>query len=99
MIPLSPEAEAQLDALLDYYEQRDRPEATRNLISALEQAADQIERAPEAGLPAPRPYPSIASLGLHWIKMGAYWFAYAVAGSTPVIAGVFYESADIPNRL
>jgi hypothetical protein len=34
-----------------------------------------------------------------WIKQCAYWFAYAIAGRRPIIAGVFYESADIPSRL
>ena len=99
MIALSPEAESQLDDLLVHYEQRERPEAIRNLIGSLEQAAARIERAPDAGLHAPRPYPSLASLGLRWIKEGAYWFAYADTAGGLVIAGVFYESADIPNRL
>ncbi len=99
MIPLSPEAESQLDELLVYYEQRERPEAVHNLIAAVEQAGAHIEQAPDSGLPAPRPYPALAALGLRWIKQGAYWFAYADPPSGPIIAGVFYVSADIPNRL
>ena len=99
MIPLSPEAEAQLDALLDHYEQLDRPEATRNLILALDQAADRIEREPAEGLPSPRPYPALADLGFQWIKVGAYWFAYVSSAQGFVVAGVFYATADIPNRI
>ena len=99
MIPLSPEAEAQLDALLDHYEQLDRPEATRSLIAALEQAASRIERQPASGLQSPRPYPELADLGFRWIKVKAYWFAYANTVHGPVIAAVFYAAADIPNRI
>lgn len=90
MIPLSPEAEKQLDEVLAHYERLGRPEATRNLIAALEDAVARIEQAPEAGLTAPRPYPSLASLGLKWVRQG---------GDGPIVAGVFYVSADIPNRL
>lgn len=99
MIPLSPEAEAQLDALRVFYEERDRLEATRRLIMAVEEAAERIERDPESGLPAPTPYPSLAALGFLWIKAGAYWIAYHDAGAGPVIGGIFYERADIPNRI
>jgi plasmid stabilization system protein ParE len=99
VIPLSPEAELQLDDLLAHHEQLERPEAIRNLVAALGDAAMRIKQAPNAGFPSPRPYPSLASLGLRWIKEGAYWFAYTNTKSGPVIAGVFYQSADIPNRL
>jgi hypothetical protein len=30
-----------------------------------------------------------------WIKVGRYWFRYAVI-DPPVIVAVFYETADIP---
>jgi hypothetical protein len=33
---------------------------------------------------------------LAWIKRGRYWVAYDPAG--PVIAGVFFETDDIPTR-
>jgi plasmid stabilization system protein ParE len=94
-----PRAERQVDGLLTHFEEIGRPEATRNLIRALRDAVARIERAPGAGLAAPRPYPALADLGLCWIKAGAYWIAYMQAGDERVIAGVFHETADIPNRI
>lgn len=98
MIRLSSDAEGNLDALSAYYEERGRPEATAGLLAAIERAAARIERIPDAGLPAPRPYPSLASAGRRWIKEGPYWIAYSTT-KPPVILGVFYETSDIPNRL
>jgi hypothetical protein len=49
-------------------------------------------------LPAPRPYPSLANAGRRWIIEGAYWISYSLT-APPVISGVFYAMADIPNRL
>lgn len=56
-----------------------------------------IANDPEWGLPAPRPYPGLAALGLSWMKRGRYRNAYDPA--VPAIAGVFFETDDIPNRL
>ena len=98
MIALSPEAEAQLDALIAHYEALGRVEASINLLNALERARVRISEAPEAGLPAPRPYPSLAKAGRRWIVEGAYWISYSLT-TPPVISGVFYAMADIPNRL
>ena len=98
MIRLSPDAEGHLGALSAYYEDRDRPEATTGLLAAVERAVARIERTPEAGLPAPRPYPSLAHAGRRWIKEEPYWIAYSTT-QPPVILGVFHEAADIPNRL
>jgi len=98
VIRLSPDAKGHLDALSAYYEDRDRPEATAGLLAAVERAAARIERAPEAGLQAPRPYPSLARAGRRWIKEGPYWIAHSTT-QPPVILGVFHEAADIPSRL
>jgi len=94
---LSPEAEAQLDALLVHYEKRNRPEATRNLIAAVEGAIVQIGTNSSTGVTAPRPYPILASYGFRWIKAGSYWFAYTFTGSA--ITGIYYDQANIPNRI
>jgi plasmid stabilization system protein ParE len=99
VIPLSPEAEAQLDALLVHYEKLDRVEAARNLLAALEKVSKRIERSPELGLSAPRPYPLLSHLGFRWIKEGGYWIAYTHIANDLIIAGVFHETADIPNRV
>ena len=98
MIALSPEAEAQLDALIAHYEALGRVQASINLLNALERARVRISETPEAGLPAPRPYPALAKAGRHWIIEGSYWISYSLT-TPPVISGVFYAMADIPNRL
>ena len=91
------EARQQIAALRDHYERRERPEAATSLQAALLKAEQQIETRPEAGLPSPRPYPALARPGRAWVKAGRYWIAYSPT-TPPVILGVFYETADIPNR-
>jgi len=68
------------------------------IIRALAQAEISIERDPAAGLSAPRPYPNLASAGRVWTKSGRYWIAHTIT-RPPVVLGVFYEAADIPNRI
>ncbi len=97
MIALTPEASAQLEALESFYIEKVRPQALRNLGHALAEASLMILNAPERGVPAPGPYPGLAAFGLLWIKRGRYWVAYEP--SVPIIAGVFFETDDIPNRL
>jgi hypothetical protein len=53
LIRLTPEAEAQVDSLIDYYESRDRTEASRKLRAALIFASERNLRAPLKGLFAP----------------------------------------------
>jgi plasmid stabilization system protein ParE len=97
LIALTPEAARHVEALERFYVDRQRPQALRNLGHALAEASLIIVNAPERGLPAPRPYPDLASLGLSWLKRGRYWIAYDPA--VPVIAGVFFETDDIPDRV
>jgi plasmid stabilization system protein ParE len=97
LIALSPEASTQVEALERYYIKMGRPQALRNLGHALAEASLIIANAPERGLPSPRPYPQLAEFGLFWLKRGRYWIAYDPA--VPIIAGVFFETDDIPNRL
>jgi plasmid stabilization system protein ParE len=98
VIALSAEAEYQLDDLLAHYEWLDRIEAAQKLMLVLEQASIRILGSPHSGALAPGPYPVLAKYGLRWIKVGPYWIAYEVATRATII-GVFYETADIPNRL
>ena len=98
MIALSPEAERQVDDLIEYYEAKGRLGAAIKLLSALEKAHERIAQAPEAGISAPRPYPSLKRYGRRWIVEGRYWIAYSLT-TPPVISGVFYVTADIPNRI
>ncbi len=97
MIRLSPEAESQVDALIEHFEAKGRLQAAVNLLSALERAKIRIATAPDAGLAAPRPYPALARNGRRWIIEGSYWIAYLLS-SPPVISGIFYATADIPRR-
>jgi plasmid stabilization system protein ParE len=98
VISLSPEAEAQVDRLIAYYEAKERAAASVNLLNALERAKLRIARTPEAGLEAPRPYPALRRLGRRWIVEGRYWISDSL-GPPPVISGVFYATSDIPNRI
>lgn len=97
MIALTPEAAWQVENLERFYADRQRPQALRNLGHALAEASLIIVNTPERGLPAPRPYPALASLGLSWLKRGRYWIA--CDPTVPVIAGVFFETDDIPDRV
>lgn len=97
MIELTPRAERQVRELGAAYVERERPEAVRNLVAAVAEAARLIEHSPTAGLPAPRPYPALARPGQAWVKVGPYWVRYSTR--TPLaITGVYYETADIPHR-
>ena len=98
MVEYAAKAIRQVDDLLQYYEDRQRDGAARALLSALEAAERRIDEQPGAGLRAPRPYPQLAQAGRTWIKSGRYWIAY-LAEPTPVIVGVFFETANIPSRL
>ena len=95
MIGLTARAERQFRELREHYEHLERPEAILGLIAALEQAFRVIGENPAAGLAAPRPYPHLARPDRLWIKAGRYWIAYEP--TTPVIVGVFYETANIPG--
>jgi plasmid stabilization system protein ParE len=68
----TPRAARQVADLQRHYEERGRPEATAALNAALESAERRVAEQPEAGLPAPRPYPELARSGLAWIKVGRY---------------------------
>ena len=98
MVELSEEARRHVRSLREFYEEKGRPEAAFNLARALAGAIRRIELAPEAGLPAPRPYPDLAGEGRLWIKEGRYWFRYRPSPPPPVIVAVFFETVDIPGR-
>lgn len=97
MIALTPEASAQLSALELFHIEKERPQALRSLGYALAEASLIILNAPERGMAAPRPYPELSAFGFLWIKRGRYWIAYDPDG--PIIAGVFFDTDDIPDRL
>jgi len=98
LIPFTPRARRQFSDLLRYYEDLGRPEAMLNLEAARLQASAAIESGIAAGLPSPRPYPTLARPGRTWLKAGRYWFAYRTSPQ-PAIVAVFYETANIPQRL
>jgi len=98
LIGYTGEALEQVRALRHHYETVARDAAIRALDRALADSEAKIERAPGAGLPAPRPYPQLARPGRAWIKSGRYWVAYRT-GPAPVIVAVFFETANISGRL
>ena len=97
MIELTPRAQQQVRELGAAYVRLERPDAVRNLVAVVAEAARLIERNPAAGLPAPRPYPALARPEQAWVKVGPYWVRYRLT-LPPVITGVFHERADIPSR-
>lgn len=97
MIALTPEASARLEARDRFTIEKRQPQAIRNLGHALAEASLIILNAPERGIRAPRPCPELAALAFLRLKRGRYRIAYDRAA--PVIAGVFFETDDIPNRL
>jgi plasmid stabilization system protein ParE len=99
LIAFSPTARRQITELRLHYEGLERPAAIRYLIAAIRDAAIRIERTPDRGSPAPRPYPTLIRPGLRWLKAGRYWFAYVATEDGAIVSGVFHESADIPNRI
>jgi plasmid stabilization system protein ParE len=98
LIGYTGEALEQVRALRHHYETLARDAAMRALDRALADSEAQIERAPGAGLPAPRHYSQLARPGWAWLKSGRYWVAYQT-GPAPVIVAVFFETANIPGRL
>jgi plasmid stabilization system protein ParE len=98
LIVLTPRAARQVRALRQHYENLGRPEATRNLVAAIESAWHQIATNPAAGLAAPRPYPNVARRGRAWVQAGRYWIAYITRPSLAIVA-VVYDAADIPRRV
>jgi hypothetical protein len=93
LIFCSAKAERQVVALRDHFENHRRVPCP---VAALDAAGWRIERGPTGGLTAPRPCPQLARYGLAWIKEGRYWIAYSANDAT-VIAGVFFETANIPR--
>jgi hypothetical protein len=98
VIALSLRATLDVARLEEHYDQLGRPEAIRNLAYALAEASDKIENDPDAGVTAPRPYPSLAKPGRLWLHVRRYWIAYSTT-IPPVILAVFYDTANIPERL
>jgi len=86
-----------LSALFDHYEAKERPEAMRNLMEAMRDAWAEIERDPQGGLAAPRPYPELARPGTLWRHSRSYWVAYCRAPRLAITA-IFYDESDIPGR-
>ena len=98
MIAFTAKAQRQIRALRRHYDSLGRTEATRNLVIAMQEAAERIEADPAGGLPAPRPYPELARPRRAWVKAGRYWVLDRTT-TPPVIIAVFFETANIPGRL
>ena len=99
MIPLSITAAAELDALTLHYAALGRDRAIDRLVASIEAACARYESGHGLFYDAPRPYPGLADLAFRWTKEGSYWVAFKETDAGSVVAGVFYDAADIPNRL
>lgn len=97
MIPIAPRAKRDVAGLQRHYLQKNRPEAVDSLLAAVREAAARIERDPDAGIDAPRPYPHLRRQGWAWVKARRYWIGYH-RHPRLLIAAVFYDAANIPGR-
>ena len=97
MIRLSATARQQVRELTAHYRKSRRPEAIRNLITAVEVARQRLEAGPRRPREYPATYRELALPGRAWLKEGRYWFAYEVS-DPPVIAAVFWDAADLLRR-
>ena len=91
-------AERQIDELTEHYESKGRAAALIRMRAAILEAEARIVRAPEAGLPAPRPNPTHTEPRTALIKCGRYWFRYTLTTPFTIMAIVF-ETANIPAHL
>jgi plasmid stabilization system protein ParE len=98
VIRLAVVAERQVAELFGHFGRLERPEAARDLLTALDLAIARISRDPTAWLTSPRSYPALARPDRAWLKSGRHWVTYSLT-LPPVILGVFYETADIPKRI
>ena len=89
----------ELDALTVHYAALGRDRAIDRLVASVETACARHESGRGLFYNAPRPYPGLADLGFRWTKEGPYWIAFEETGAGPVMAGIFHEVADMPNRL
>ena len=99
MIRLSPEAERQLDELALHYAERGRDEAIDNLAGAVERACERYAEGRGSFYDAPRPYPTVRQPGWRWTKEGRYWLAFTADAHGPIVAAIFFETADLPRRI
>jgi len=93
MIHQTLSAKAQLDALLDYFLEKERYEAYERLLESIEQAAAKIEAAPSGGGLYPSTYSGVSRWNFRWIKVHRYWFGWSMARGFPVVTNVFYETS------
>jgi hypothetical protein len=95
----TPAASRQVEALIEHFDEELRFDVSDRLIAAVATAAARIQAEPHGGDPAPRPYPLLKSFGFRWIKEHRYWFGWSMAKGYPVLTNVFYDTADIENRI
>lgn len=98
MVIITKRAQDQLEALEQHYERLERDDATRRLSEALLIAMARIEAGKGPFLAAPRPYPNLAGEGWLWLKQGRYWIAFTDVGSNHAVTGIFFDTANIPER-
>ncbi len=99
MIALAPAAERQLEALTRHYAERGRDAAIDRLVDSLERAGARYLAGRGLFYDAPRPYPTMLRPGWRWTKQGRYWIAFSRDEQGVVVRALFYEGANMPDRL
>jgi hypothetical protein len=87
----APDAERQVRELRGQYEDRERPEAIRGLIAALDAAWRKIETNPAVGLTAPRPQSAACQDGTAMAAMRARSVVGALSPNT-------FGTDHVPSR-
>jgi len=99
LIAFSPRAKRQLDELTSHYAEHGRDVAIDRLVESIERASARYLGNRGQFYDAPRPYPTLLRRGWRWTKEGRYWIAFGPAKDGAVIRAIFYETANMPERL
>ena len=105
MVLITASADAQYDALIDYYLERERIEAAVKLEQAFNMAVERIEAdpllepEPHRALAYPRPYKRMKRHGFLWIHEHIYWFGYVTRGEDRIITNVMWDGSQMPENV
>jgi len=96
-IRLTPDADGQLTALVDFYKKKARPAAVLKLYSTLDHVSDPDNLPKSRFFDAPRPYPRLKFVGVTWTTHNGYWFGFVLTDPIRIVA-IIYGSADFMRQ-
>ncbi len=96
-IKLTPDANGQFSALVNFYKKKIRPAAVLKLYSTLDHVADPDNLPGLRFFDAPRPYPRLRIAGVTWTTHNGYWFGFDLTHPIQIVA-IIYGSADFMRQ-